>query len=118
MRTTPNTHNTRVKIKRLTPTQVISIRKHMSKDITTYTPISIMRIIAGVGCITAGLVTWFVPMTTLPLLTAGGVLLGYDCKALYKTALFYIKEGLFFIYRNRNLKGIKRTINWRLLLCF
>ena len=118
MRTTPTTQGRRLRTIRMTPKQIRNIVMNKTNHIDTYTPISLARSIGGGVSIGIGIATWFIPFTTIPLLAVGTALLGYDYKVLSRTVLFHTKEVLFFIYRHRTLKLIKRTLNWRLLLWF
>ena len=65
--------------------EIIRYRQYMNKNnIDSYTKRSLIRSILGIGCIVVGLVTTFIPCTTIPLLLLGGSLMGYDMKALIK----------------------------------
>lgn len=63
--------------------EIATIRYHMVKNnIHLYNKKSIMRTVVGSVMIGVGLVTFLVPFTTIPLCIGGGVLVGYDVKAL------------------------------------
>ncbi len=69
----------------LTALDISCARYHMKKaGIETYNKKSIMRMLIGGSMIVMGLVTFFVPFTTLPLCMCGAGLIGYDLKSLLK----------------------------------
>ena len=70
------------KKQKLSHTDIIFSRWHMKKaGIEPYNKRSIVRTSLGVALIGTGLVTFFVPFTTIPLCMAGAVMIGYDLKA-------------------------------------
>ena len=103
------------KKKTYTPEDIVVYNMGIGKDIDTYTKISLIRSACGVVSIGIGIGTWFIPMTTVPLISLGCWLLGYDSKALGRKARY--KIGLFFdwIYCNRSPKRILKTLNRSLL---
>ena len=75
----------------LSPTQIITARHNMSKDITTYTKRSTIRCVFGGVCVVIGVATWVIPFTTIPLLLLGGVMMGYDMKALIRRVRYEVR---------------------------
>ena len=99
----------------LTPEEVIQTRHHMSKDIISYNHISMSRSVIGGVCITLGISTSMIPFTTIPLIMLGSWLLGYDGRIVLHTMGFYTKGVINWLYGNRNISLIKRTLKARLL---
>lgn len=77
--------------KEMTPTQIITARHRMSKDISTYNKTNIIRCACGVVCVVVGIATTPIPMTTIPLLLLGGVMMGYDMKALIRKVRYEVR---------------------------
>ena len=75
----------------MTPEDIITSRYYMSEDIETYTKRSIIRCVFGGVCVVVGVSTWFIPFTTIPLLLLGGVMMGYDMKALIRRVRYEVR---------------------------
>jgi hypothetical protein len=115
MKKTMITQGKRAKKKVMTPEDIMTSRYYISKDISTYNKICLIRGIAGVVCIGVGVATWLVPFTTIPLITLGAYLLGYNAKVMFKYAKFQSKKIIDWVYCNRSLSRIKRTFRARFL---
>ncbi len=70
--------------------------KRMMRElfITTYNPRSIIRTIIGVLLIAVGVVTSFVPFTSIPCYIMGGLFLGVDIIAYYNNIKKRVKYEL------------------------
>ena len=92
------------KNKKLSHEDIIEAKYHMrNNNISTYTKRSLVRGVCGVVCIVAGVSTFLVPCTTIPLCILGAGLLGYDMKALiikvsYEVHRWRVQRGLIFIW--------------------
>ena len=86
----------------LTHEDIITARYHMANNgIDTYTKRSLVRGVCGVVCIVAGVSTFLVPCTTVPLCILGAGLLGYDMKPIitrvsYEFHLWRVRRGLIW----------------------
>ena len=64
--------------------KIIALNHMYKNNIKPYTNKSLFRTALGFTCIVFGVVTFFIPFTTMPLLILGGFLIGYDTKAFFK----------------------------------
>ncbi len=103
------------KTKRYTPTSILAYNINKHNDIKVYNKISVVRAVSGVVCISIGIITTPIPMTTIPLIMTGGVLLGYDMKVLVPKAVYKAKCLSDWFYANRTPKRVMRTIKCRVM---
>jgi len=102
--------------KEYTHEDIATYRYNTHNTITTYNKISLVRSLSGITCIGVGLITAFIPMTTIPLIILGSYLLGYDGKIILSYLNHKRKELYNWVYANRTPKRINRTLKLRLLL--
>jgi len=96
--------------KSYTPESICEWHYKMSGHIDTYNKIGLVRSLSGITCIGIGLITTFIPMTTIPLIMLGSYLLGYDSKIILSYLNHKRKELYNWVYANRTPKRIRRTI--------
>ena len=96
--------------KEYTHEDIATYRYNTHNTITTYNKIGLVRSLSGITCIGIGLITTFIPMTTIPLIILGSYLLGYDSKIILSYLNHKRKELYNWVYANRTPKRIRRTI--------
>ncbi len=86
------------KTNNLTPTQILIARRGISKDITTYTPTSLIRSVVGGMCVGVGIITLPLPTGSILLIMCGAGLIGYDVRALIKRIVYEMKLVKIKVY--------------------
>ena len=102
--------------KEYTHEDITVYRYNTHNKISSYNKIGLVRSLSGITCIGVGLITTFIPMTTIPLIMLGSWLLGYDSKVILSYLNHKRISLLNWVYANRTPKRIRRTIKSRLLL--
>ena len=107
-----NKRNTR---KTYTPENIITWRYKTGNQLIPYNKPSMIRSACGVVSIGVGIITCFIPFTTIPLVALGSYLLGFDGKIVISNLIYKSRLIFDWLYCNRTPKRLLKSFKMRWL---
>lgn len=106
------------KVRNYKPVDIVVWQHNTGRYMEPYTEVGLIRSLCGISCIAAGIATWLIPFTTVPLIGLGCWLLGYDSRIIIKKTVYKAKLLCDWLYCNRTPKRLVKTIKNRIMCVF